>query len=642
MDSKRPPSKLLQLKKIFEETSIFTGKEFFRALVKNLAEVLDLHGVWITKYDQDNNYLISQAFWLKDHFVESYEYAVPGTPCEPVLKQNDIFHIPDNVIKLFPNDPDLAPLGAVSYMGIVLKSKNGEVLGHLAALDNKPMKELPDYFALFRIFGLRAESEMLRWLSELKLQEREARLHSLIQDSVNGIIETDINFKITRINPSAMDYFWFAKEKDALNFDLRKWMLPKSAQILENAFQTLLTKDSTGRSRPQRHFLEFRDNEGKEWRAEVSLSSYKHEEKIFFVLFIVDVDAKIKAEEEIKKLTIEKDILKQEMNKLHQSNSIIGNSAPMESVHSLIMQVAPTSSTVLITGETGTGKELAARAIHNNSPRSDRTMVTVNCAALPAELIESELFGHVKGAFTGAISSRTGKFVMANHSTLFLDELGELPLPLQAKLLRALQEGEIQPVGSTEVLKVDVRIIAATNKDLMKAVQEGRFREDLYYRLHVFPIHLPPLRERGDDILLLANYFIKQCATKMNRQEKILDEYDIIKMLNYTWPGNVRELQNVIERGFIISDGEHIELDHLHSESRKEVKSVSTEFESKILSAAEMREIEKSNIIKALNLTHWQISGNRGAAAILGVPPTTLSSKIKSLGITRAFVYNEK
>ncbi|HMQ08335.1 MAG TPA: sigma 54-interacting transcriptional regulator [Saprospiraceae bacterium] len=642
MEPKRPPSKLIQIKKIFEETSAYTGKEFFRALVRNLAEILELHGVWITKYDRDKNYLISQAFWLKNHFVESYEYAVPGTPCEPVLQQNEIFHIPDNVIRLFPDDPDLPPLGAVSYMGIVLKSKNGEVLGHLAALDNKPMTELPDYFALFRIFGMRAESEMVRWLSEQKLKEREARLNSLIQDSVNGIIETGIDYKITKINPSAMEFFCFAKEEDALNFDLRNWMLPKSAQTLENAVQSILTKDSLRSSRPHRNFLECRDNEGKEWRAEVTISSYRYEEKIFLVLFIVDVEEKLKAEEEIKKLTIEKDILQEEMNKIHQPNGLIGNSAPMESVHSLIQQVAPTDSTVLITGETGTGKELVARAIHNTSLRSARTMITVNCAALPAELIESELFGHVKGAFTGAISSRTGKFVMANHSTLFLDELGELPLPLQAKLLRALQEGEIQPVGSTEVLKIDVRIIAATNKDLIKAVLEGRFREDLYYRLHVFPIHLPPLRERSDDILLLANYFIQQCAIKMNRKEKLLNEYDMNKMLNYSWPGNVRELQNVIERGFIISDGDYIELDHLHSESRKEENPVSINYENRILTASDLREIEKNNILKALNFTHWQISGERGAAAMLGVPPTTLSSKIKSLGITKAYVSREK
>ena len=312
---------------------------------------------------------------------------------------------------------------------------------------------------------------------------------------------------------------------------------------------------------------------------------------------------------------------------------IIGRSTELQQTLHLISKVAPTNSTVLITGETGTGKELVARAIHNNSFRKAKPMVKVNCATLPANLIESELFGHERGSFTGATDRRIGKFELANNSTIFLDEIGELPLDMQVKLLRVLQEKEIERIGGRSPIEVDIRIIAATNRDLQKEVEEGRFRADLYYRLSVFPIPLPSLRDRRDDIPILAGHFVQKLSKKVGKKITMMSKYVLEQILRYDWPGNIRELEHVIERSIIQSDSDILCQIYLPDERKREVtKPVGNPFVFKTI-----KENERDYIINVLKRCNWRLAGGGGAAEFLGIPPSTLSSKLKRLGIQKSY-----
>jgi transcriptional regulator with GAF, ATPase, and Fis domain len=326
----------------------------------------------------------------------------------------------------------------------------------------------------------------------------------------------------------------------------------------------------------------------------------------------------------------EKIYLKEEIETTQNYSEIIGESPLIKKTFKLVSQVSSSDSTVLILGETGTGKELIARAIHNDSPRKNKLMVKVNCATLPANLIESELFGHERGSFTGATEQRLGKFELANNSTLFLDEIGEMPLDLQVKLLRALQEKEIERVGGRRTIKVDVRIIAATNRDLEKEVAEGRFRSDLYYRLNIFPIFLPALRDRREDIPLLAAYFIHRFAKKAGRQITTFSSHALQDMISYSWPGNIRELEHLIERSVLLSSGDTIKQIHLPS-----TKQLPQNVDSDEVLLKTINENERDHILRILKFCGGKMSGSDGAAQILGVPTGTLYSKMKKLNIRR-------
>ena len=342
------------------------------------------------------------------------------------------------------------------------------------------------------------------------------------------------------------------------------------------------------------------------------------------------------------KLQAENAYLQEEIKADYNFNEIIGNSHALQVALKDVGEVAPTDTTVLLLGETGTGKEVIARALHNASNRNSNAFIKVNCAAIPENLAESEFFGHEKGAFTGAISKRDGRFTLADGGTIFLDEIGELPLDLQSKLLRVLQEGEFDPVGSTQTKKVDVRVIAATHRNLKLAVQEGEFREDLFYRLSVFPIQIPALRERDQDIILLASFFSDQCAKKTGKIIEPITQRLAQRLLSYQWPGNIRELQNVIERAAITAVDGHLNLDRALPETAyNETKTTVTEAPeiekspSRVLTIQEFQQKERENIILALNSTGWKVSGANGAAAILQVKPSTLSSRIKALRISK-------
>ena len=320
--------------------------------------------------------------------------------------------------------------------------------------------------------------------------------------------------------------------------------------------------------------------------------------------------------------------LRQEINSNTNFKEIITESPKFKQSLNSIQQVAKTDSTVLILGETGTGKELVARAIHNLSNRKPMALVKVNCAALPHNLIESELFGHKKGAFTGAINRKIGRFELADKGTLFLDEIGEMPIEVQSKLLRALQEGEFERIGSAKTIKVDVRIVAATNRNLLEESQKGNFRSDLYFRLNVFPVDLPPLRKRREDIPLLAKHFVAKYSTKMGKSISVIPKSLIAQLEKYHWPGNVRELENIIERAVIISGGKELEFgDWL--EDKPELTNANLE-DNLLVS---MEEMERQYIVKVLQFCHGKVSGKAGAAETLEMNPATLRSRMAKLGI---------
>ena len=348
-----------------------------------------------------------------------------------------------------------------------------------------------------------------------------------------------------------------------------------------------------------------------------------------------DLRAALAEVEELKnRLHAENVYLQEEIKRTHNFDEIIGQSPPMAEVLGQIEQVAPTDATVLVLGETGTGKELIARAIHNHSPRAARPLVKVNCAALPATLIESELFGHEKGAFTGAATQRAGRFELADGGTIFLDEVGDLPIELQAKLLRVLQEGEFERIGGTSPIAVDVRVIAATNRNLERLIEEKLFREDLFYRLNVIPILLPPLRSRPDDVVLLARFFVDKYSKKLGRSMDPPTAAVLDRLRSYDWPGNVRELENVIERSLVLSSGKSISLDHAFSARRSPSASHAVGAASPS-AASTLEEVERQHIRQVLEQTRWRIEGAGGAAVRLDLNPSTLRSRMRKLGINK-------
>lgn len=333
----------------------------------------------------------------------------------------------------------------------------------------------------------------------------------------------------------------------------------------------------------------------------------------------------------------ERDYLREEVNVALNFGQFVGKSPTLKKMILRVEAVANTPTSVLILGESGVGKELVARAIHMQSPRADKPLVKVNCASIPKELFESEFFGHVKGAFTGAHRDRIGRFQLADGGTIFLDEIGEIPLQLQGKLLRVLQENEFERVGDDITRTVDVRVIAATNRSLEKLMMDGEFREDLFYRLSVFPIEVPPLRDRGEDVVQLAQHFLEQTCRDFGRDPMTLTRAQVENLKRYDWPGNVRELNNVIERAVILSPGNVLRLDKSMPDLKMEESGDSPAAgpDGQVLTDAQMREFQKQNIVNALRQSSWRVSGDGGAAELLGVRPTTLADRVRSLGIKK-------
>jgi PAS domain S-box-containing protein len=628
----------LALRRILEGTATATGAAFFQALVQNLAEALQTYGAWVTEYLPGERRLRALAFWLGGDWLEGYEVDISGTPCERVIDTARLVHFPENMMSLYPGDEEIQQMGAVSYLGVPLLDLDGRVMGHMAVLDRQAMPAEPRLMTLFRIFAARAAAELQRMRAEEAARERGEKLSRLVDTALDAIIEVDARLRITRLNPAAEKLFGCNLEEAA-----------------GRHFETLLSESSRGRlgllreelnQRPagKRYLwipgmLEGLKRNGETFPAEATMSHFELQRESWYTIILRNVHDRLEAEGRIHSLSLETEYLREEIQALEHFGEIIGQSAPMKSLLSDMGQVAATDATVLVLGETGTGKELIARGIHQASDRRDRALIRINCAAIPGALMESELFGHEEGAFTGATRKREGRFLLAHQGTLFLDEVGELPPDLQSKLLRVLQEGEFEPVGSAQTQKVDVRIIAATNRDLRLEVDKGTFREDLYYRLNVFPLHMPPLRARDVDVILLAEAFASGYARKMGRRLRPLTEACRQRLRAYAWPGNVRELQNVIERAVILSRDGMLNLDRALPEvavpSCIEGNEQGGAGGMRVLTSLELQALERDNIARALAACGWRVSGANGAAGMLGMNPSTLNSRIKTLGIRK-------
>lgn len=496
------------LRAIMEGTASVTGRDFFRSLVRHLARAFHVRYGFVAECTDDLKTRVGTlAFWSGEGFGENFSYALSGTPCRNVI-DGEVCYYPERVQSLFPEDEDLVSISAESYFGIPLYGSSGDILGHLAVIDDKPMNiGGHENISILKIFAARAGAELER-----------------------------------------------KRAGDALQMALRQ------VEELKNRLQ------------------------------------------------------------------VENIYLQEEIKTEYNFEEIIGQSESLKKALRKVEQVAPTGSTVLIHGETGTGKELIARAIHNLSPRKDRPLVKVNCGAISAGLVESELFGHERGAFTGAVQRRIGRFELADGGTIFLDEVTELPLDTQVKLLRVLQEGEFERVGSSKSINVDVRVIAATNRDVGEAVKAAKFRSDLFYRLNVFPLEAPPLRERKSDIPLLANFFLTKFSKKLGKRFQNISSNTMDALTSYGWPGNIRELQNVMERAVVLSQGSAIQIDEstlgLNGGSEASVKET-------------LEDVERAHIIRVLEQTDWVIQGNGGAASVLGLNPNTLRSRMQKLGIRK-------
>jgi len=626
------------LRNIIEGTAAQTGEQFFRSLVENLSRALGTEGAWITEYIDETQKLRGLAFLMGGKWIEDYEYDIAGTVCEEVILEDSFIHYPENIIDFFPDNPILKELSAVSYMGVPLKDIDGKALGYIAVLDTKPIPEDPRLVGIFNIFAARAAAELQRLRAESQVRERERKLSQLVDSAMDTIIELEARANVKMINPAGEDLFGLSAQ-EMRGRNLTEFLTKVSGVRLLELLKELYLLPEDKRSLWIPGGLKAMMGNGTEFSAEATLSGFEVEGQPYYTLILRNVYDRLEAERKINTLIDEAQYLQEEIKELQNFDEIIGNSKAIKKVLNEIKQVAGTDASVLITGETGTGKELVARAIHAESNRKNKPLLKVNCAAISPALMESEFFGHEKGAFTGATSKREGRFSLANGGSIFLDEIGELPLDLQSKLLRVLQEGEFEPVGSSRSVKVDVRVICATNRDLRQMVEDKKFREDLYYRLDVFPIEIPPLRDRGDDIALLASVFADKCAKRFGKTIDPLSVNCIQRLLDYDWPGNIREMQNVIERAIITSPSSKINLELTLSgifETKYNKEINSTEESSKIIrTEKELKELEYQNLIQALESTKWRIYGTDGAAELLGMNPSTLRSRIKTFGIKR-------
>ena len=467
-------------------------------------------------------------------------------------------------------------------------------------------------------------------VTEIRHKESNLSLYRTIIDNVQDLIYIfNANGDLKFYSKSVINNLGFSKrELDQMTmFDLDSNIRP---EYYESEFERLKLQSS---------YMEWviSRKDGSQFPVDIISTHLRYKDEDYQCSVVRDItEVKrrdlqlLEALEEIKslkdRLEDENEYLQEEISNKINFNNIICKSETYKSVLVQVDQVAPTDTTVLITGESGTGKELLASAIHGNSARKNRPLIKINCATLPKELIESELFGHKKGAFTGAIANKAGKFTLADGGTIFLDEIGELPLELQPKLLRVLQEGEYDELGGTKTIKIDVRVIAATNRDLKEMIREGKFREDLYYRLNVFPIHNIPLRARKDDIPILSQFFLEKYSAKAGKNFKRLSKETIAALLEYNFPGNIRELENLIERAVIVENGTTLRPGSWIPE--QDIISTSNEFKS-------FEAKQRDYIIEVLDHTEWRVSGPNGAAKILKMKDKTLFAKMKRLGIEK-------
>jgi PAS domain S-box-containing protein len=622
---------------VAEGTAGETGTEFFAQLTRSLSRAMQTYGAWVTEWRPDERRLHSYSMFLDGAFIDDFNYDIDGTPCERVVEhRGSLIHIEDNIIELYPHNQVVQQTRAVSFIGLALLDLDGTVLGHLAALDTRPMPADPRLEALFRVFSARAAAELRRLRAEREVREREARLARLVDGVLDAIVDLDRDFRITHANTATASVFGL-QTGELVGTPFLSLLADESAQKIRGLARALDARPVGQRASWVAGGLTGRTVRGELFPAEGSLSRSQgaHGEP-YYTLILRNLNDRIEAERAIEALASEAEYLRASTGR---TTGMIGESPAFRAMQLKIEEVAATDATVLVTGETGTGKELVADALHELSARRGKRIIKVNCGAIPDNLIESEFFGHEAGAYTGATRTREGRFALADGGTLFLDEVGELPLSLQPKLLRVLQCGEFEPVGSSRTRSVNVRVVAATHRDLLEEVKAGRFREDLYYRLAVFPIHVPALRERREDIALLTRTLLKKISARMGKTLEAPTDFAIDRLSRYDWPGNVRELINVLERAVITARGGVLDLSRalpdLVDAAQLAAPAVSDETESAptVLTIDQLRALERRNFERALELCGGTVAGSSGAAAILGMKPSTFRSRLQALGI---------
>jgi formate hydrogenlyase transcriptional activator len=635
------------LREIAEGIKSETGERFFPSLVRNLALVLNCQYAFVSELSNDRLHFRTRAVWGRGQFLENFDFPIAGTPCEAVLK-GATAHYPENLCQLFPEDKALTNWAAQSYCGVPLVDLSDRVVGHLVIIDDKPMLDGPRGIAIMRILAARAYAEIERLRAEAAIKEDEERLASILGSAMDAIITFDASRTVELFN-SAAEKIFRCRAADAIGQTLDPFLTDEFRDAIN---ESIRASDSggTGGFVWAPGGLGGRRADGEEFTVEATISQAVVRGRRLYTLILRDIEERRRAEEALRQLSLQNDYLREEIKATHNFGEIVGHSRALAEVVDKARLVAATDSSVLILGETGAGKELIARAIHSSSPRKGHPLIKLNCAAVPTGLIESELFGHEKGAFTGAAEKRIGRFELANGGTLFLDEIGEVPAEMQVKLLRVLQEREFERLGGRETVRVDVRLITATNRDLRRAVAEGAFREDLYYRLSVFPLRVPPLRERPEDIPLLVHYFVNRHAARIGRRISRVPKTVMDRLVAYRWPGNVRELENVIERAVVLSPGADLEVpgeallapvERANESDRKhQADEPQQEPASSVHSTADdslkLQEIQRRHIVEVLRRTDWKIAGADGAARLLEVNPSTLRSRIKKLGIRRS------
>ncbi len=642
------------LLRLLEGTARATGERFFESLVGNLSLAMGVAYAFVAEFagepSRNGTRVRTRALWGRGALLANVDYELAGTPCAEVVA-GSFRHHARGLQQTFPADTMLAELGVESYVGVPLRDAEERVLGHLAVMDTAPMDEEPRRLAIFEIFAARAAAELERLHAEQRLRESERRFRDLYEEAPIAYVYEDTETRFVSANRAAINLLGLRPE-EVVGTVGRSLLAPTdlSRQRVDDAFRDL----KQGKAHGQIEFeLRRKDTGAPVW---VQFWSKPDPDGKYTRTMIIDITARVLAEQEQVRLEQQNRYLQEEIQSEYNFEEIIGGSTAVGAALASARHVAPTDATVLVLGETGTGKELMARAIHAISRRRDKPLIKLNCAAIPTGLIESELFGHEKGAFTGALEKRVGRFALADGGTIFLDEIGDIPPEVQVRLLRVLQEHEFEPVGSSKTMKVDVRVIAATNRDLAAAVADGSFRSDLYYRLNVFPIAVPPLRERQGDMPMLAQYFVAKYAGRIGKPVQSIGAETMRRLTGYGWPGNIRELENVIERAVILSSGPVLEVDaSILPAAAAPVAAVgpapaaiagtpppsagapaaappAAAFDEEHLT---LEESQRRHIVRTLTECQWVIEGANGAANILGLHPNTLRSRMKKLGIRR-------
>jgi len=660
------------LRAVVEGVEAEIGERFFASLVRHLASALDVKYAFVSELLSAERRFRTRALWGRGEYLPNIELPLAGTPCESVL-DGEMSHHPCRLQELFPEDHGLADWRAESYCGVPLLASSGEVVGHLAIIDDRPMPDGPRGLAILRIFAARARAEIDRMQAEMALRESEQRLSRILESAMDAIVTFDSERRVELFNDAAEKVFR-CRAADAIGRPIDRFLTDRFRRALDTAVSGLERGDPTHPYVWAPDGLTAMRADGNEFPVEVTISHVDVGGRNLFTLILRDVDERRRAQDELRNLHLQNEYLQDEIRSVHNFEEIIGRSEALRAVLEKVRLVAETDSSVLILGETGSGKELIARAVHSSSKRKDRPLIKVNLAALPSGLVESELFGHEKGAFTGATERRIGRFELASGGTIFLDEIGEVPPEVQVKLLRVLQEQEFERVGGNKTIRTDVRVIAATNRDLERAIDAGSFRSDLYYRLTVFPVRLPPLRERREDVPQLVHYFAARYSAKIGRKISRVPGDVMQRLVEYPWPGNVRELENVIERAVILSPGPALELadEALATPAMPAVAApraieptarpgsdrtsgTGTMAEPPVPRSPSagpgpaapppappaganvtLEEVERRHIVAVLKRTRWRIDGPQGAASVLKLHPSTLRSRIRRLGIQRS------